>query len=131
MAAKASSTTNKYIASWTKWENWANSKNRIHTIPAAPFHLTLYIIHLSATSEAKTAADAFAASIKWVHSRAPISYGHPMFKLALQGYKRLHATPVKRKEPISSNILEKLLVSHGHPTATLTDLRTLFICLIT
>ena len=132
IAARASSTTQKYLTTWGRWENWARTRIGVEAFPADPYHLALYIAHLSTTSGAKTAADAVSACVKWVHSLAglPSPTDDCMFRLALQGYNRTHTTPITRKEPITPEILEKLLVSHGHSTATLLDLRTLFVCFI-
>ena len=47
-----------------------------------------------------------------------------------EGHKRVTAAPTLRKEPITADILLKLLGSHGHSNATLADLRTLFISFI-
>jgi hypothetical protein len=53
-----------------------------------------------------------------------------MVKSAIQGYNRVHASPTLRKEPITPDILQKLFETHGHPHASLADLRLLFVCLI-
>lgn len=129
MAAKATSTTNKYAADWRRWEAWATTKS-IQTFPVAPYHLALYIADLS-SKKAKTVADSAAAAISWAHNIAGIQSptNNPIVRSALQGFRRLHASPTVRKEPITPAILECLLENHGQ-TASLTDLRILFICFL-
>ena len=132
LSAKASSTTSKYQATWRQWVAWAESKSGVQTFPVKPFELCLYISHLSNSSGAKTAANAIVAAIKWVHNIAglPSPTDNPMVKSAVQGYNRVHASPTLRKEPITPDILQKLLDSHGHPGANLADLRLLFVCFV-
>ena len=130
-SAKAASTTKQYFRYWTKWETWATSRSGIPTFPVQPFHLALYITHLSSIGP-KSVADPTLAAVKWAHSLAGLSSptDSPMVKTALQGFKRLHSSPTVRKHPISSDILKKLMASHGHVHATLADLRILFISFI-
>ena len=132
MCARAPSTTSKYSACWKKWLLWANSKSNVPSFPVQPYHLCLYISHLSNVSGAKSSADSLIASVKWAHSLAgvPSPTDDPMVKTAVQGYNRLHASPVCRKEPITPDILFKLFASHGHANASLADLRILFICFV-
>ena len=114
MCAKAPSTTSKYSACWKKWLLWANSESNVPSFPVQPYHLCLYISHLSNVSGAKSSADSLIASVKWAHSLAgiPSPTDDPMVKTAAQGYNRLHASPVCRKEPITPDILFKLFASH-------------------
>ena len=132
MCARAPSTTSKFAACWKKWLLWANSKSNVPSFPVQPYHLCLYISHLSNVSGAKSSADSLIASVKWAHSLAgvPSPTDDPMVKTAVQGYNRLHASPVCRKEPITPDILFKLFASHGHANASLADLRILFICFV-
>ena len=128
MSAKASSTTKKYLASWRHWEEWASSKSNVTIFPVSSLHFPIYIAHLAATTGLKSVADSTTAAVKWVHSLAnlPSPTDSIMAKTALQGFKRLNATPTTRKEPITPDILEGILASHGHSEANLADLRLLF-----
>ncbi|XP_038071255.1 uncharacterized protein LOC119740121 [Patiria miniata] len=131
MSAKAESTTTKYKASWTKWETWASSKPEITKFPVNPFQFALYISHLSSTGS-KSTAELAVAAVKWVHSLAglPSPTDNSIVKMALQGFKRQNSSPTIRKDPITPDILTKLHINHGHSSATLADLRILFVCFI-
>ena len=131
MSAKATSTTKKYIASWKQWEKWASSTPEIVSFPVNPFHFALYVSHLANTG-LKTVADSAAAAVSWVHGLAGLTSPttNSLVKSSLQGFKRLNSSPTVRKEPITPVILAKILASHGHSTATLADLRVLFICFV-
>ena len=111
MSAKASSTTKKYLANWARWESWASSKIDVPVFPVDPIHFSLYIAHL-ATTGPKTIAESVAAAVKWVHSLTalPSPTDNMMVKTAMQGFK--------------------IMTSHGHPNATLADLRVLFVCFV-
>jgi hypothetical protein len=80
----------------------------------------------------KTVADSAAAAVKWVHNLAelPSPTDNNMVKLAMQGFKRKLSSPPIRKEPVTPDILLKILEAHGHPRADLADLRVLFVCFI-
>ena len=131
LQSKATSTTKQYFAAWKKWELWAVSKSGIQVFPVIPFHLSLYIAHL-VQSGLKSSAVVATSAIKYVHSLAGFQNPavDPLVTLALEGHKRVTAAPTLRKEPITADILLKLLGSHGHSNATLADLRTLFISFI-
>ncbi|XP_072018320.1 uncharacterized protein [Amphiura filiformis] len=131
MGSKAASTTKQYLAAWKKWRNWASSKTGVRIFPVNPFHFSLYISHLAQLG-AKSAADFAMAAVKFVHSLAGLSSptDNSMVVLALQGFKRVTAAPILRKQPISADILAKIFVAHGHPTASLAELRTLFVIFI-
>lgn len=131
MSATAPSTNKKYLATWARWENWASSKTGITVFPVDPYHLTLYIAQL-ATTGPKTIAESVTSAVSWVHSLAglPSPTTNPMVKTALRGFKRLNSSAPTRKEPITPDILSKILLSHGHNNATLADLRIVFICLV-
>ncbi|XP_071804731.1 uncharacterized protein [Asterias amurensis] len=125
------STNKKYTASWARWETWASSKIGMVVFPVNPYQLTLYITEL-ATTGPKSIAKSATAAIKWVHSLVglPSPTDNPMEKTAPQGFKRLHSSAAIRKEPITPNILSKLMDRHGHKNATLADLRVMFVCLV-
>ena len=131
MTAKASSTTQQYLRSWKKWEAWVLSKKGLSVFPVQPFHLSLYISHLASTGM-KSSADSATAAIKWVHSLAgfPSPTDSPMVKLALQGFKRTTSSPTLRKQPITPDILIKIMEKYGHDHASLADLRVLFVCFV-
>ena len=128
--AKAASTCKKYLAAWNRWESWS-SKTGIKTFPVEPFHFSLYISYLSIAGP-KSVTESAAAAVKWVRSIAGLSSptDNDMVKYALQGFKHKFSSPPVMKEPVTPDILSKILVAHGHPHATLADLCVLFVCYI-
>ena len=50
----------------------------------------------------------------------------PLLELA----KRLLSVPVKKKEPVSPEVIQRLVSHFGPPTASLADLRVLFLCVL-
>ncbi|XP_071483023.1 integrase/recombinase xerD homolog [Diadema antillarum] len=132
MSAKASSTTSKYKFCWARWVQWAISKPEVPTFPVQAYHLCLYLCHLSSVNGAKTSADSLVASVKWAHNLAglPSPTDDPMVKTAVQGYYRIHLSPICHKEPVTPEIPSNLLASHGHLNASLADLRILLVCFV-
>ena len=105
-------------------------KSGVQVFPVIPFHLSLYIAHL--VQSGLKSSIMTTAAMKYVHSLAGFQNPavDPLVTLALEGHKRITATPTLRKEPIAAIILLKLLGSHGHSNATLADLHTLFVSFI-
>lgn len=55
---------------------------------------------------------------------------HPLVEQVLAGAKRVLAKPTVKKEPITADILKELVTKHGGEGASLSDIRTLAICLV-
>ena len=129
MSSKTSSTPAKYQSSWRKWKNWLSTTSGVAAFPVDPFHFSLFIADLVKTGH-KSVADSVTAAVKWVHSLAALlsPTDNSMVKIALQAFKRTASSTPIRKEPITSETLLKFYAAHGHPQASLADLRILFVC---
>ena len=64
------------------------------------------------------------------HRRPTCQDDDPLVKMTIQGYRRVTASTPNRKEPVSPAIMIQLFDAHGQFSATLADLRILFICFI-
>ena len=132
LAGRASSTASKYSTSYARWRRWARDQG-LPGNPASPYHFALYLRHLMV--EAKTAAPIETAvpAIAWVHHLAgerSLSE-HPLVKNVLAGAQRLLAHYFTKKESITVAQLEQLVNSKALPMASLYDIRSVLICLLT
>ena len=77
LASRASNTVDKYSGGFVRWKTWAQL-HTIPTLPASPFHVSLYLRYLM--QDTKTVAPLKTAlySIEWIHRLAgETSIGSP------------------------------------------------------
>jgi hypothetical protein len=81
LSSRAQSTTAGYNRSFQKWKNFATHILQVPYLPADPFHVALYLQHLSETSSIAAINFTF-YSINWAHGLAEIpSPTHNIFWL--------------------------------------------------
>ena len=71
-------------------------------------------------------------AVSWVHKMAVCEdpTKHPLVEQMLAGAKRILAKPVVKKQPITTSMLSSLVAKCGGKDASLSDVRTLAICLV-
>ena len=134
--AKAPSTVLKYKSGWLRWREWALSKFGVPVIPAKPLHIALFISELAKRSSEDnigiSSIESAVYAITWGRAMAGIEacpVSHPLVKLALGGAKRMLARPVQPEEPLSVRTVQ-VIATHFASSASLSDLRFLFILLV-
>ena len=110
--SKAYNTVRKYYYGFLRWKRWALDNNipESNILPAKALHVALYLACLvQSSSTVSTVVQAF-YSINWAHTL--ISAHSPtntdLVKNVLEGAKRRLSTPIKRKDPITPDLLEKM-----------------------
>ena len=101
-------------------------------LPAHPLHLCLYLNFLTQKSASVAPVQEAVNSLSWVHALAVMEdpTKHPLVAQVVAGAKRILAGPIVKKEPITADILGALVMKFGQSDASLSDIRTLVICLI-
>jgi len=123
-SSKAYSTSFQYYRAFRKWKEFAVCKLNESSFPANPFQVALYLQHLIEQSQSSSVIDSTFYSIKWAHEMAgvPSPTDNPVVEVVRSASKRiLGTTTVNRKEPISSDLIHKI-VSHAN-LDNLVDLR--------
>ena len=133
LRVKAVSTVKKYSGAYNRWGRWASMKPEIKsTLPPLPLHICLYLSFLAQT--AKTSAPIVEAvnALSWVNQIETVenTMSHPLVIQVLAGIKRKLAYPTVKKEPITPEILSTLVSKFGQQDASLSDIRTLCVCLL-
>ena len=132
LRGKAPSTAKKYSGAFARWKRWANSKPEVCAFPASPFQFSLYLNFLVKKASSPASVDQAVYALSWVHSLAvredPTQ--HALVKQTLAGAKRILAKTTVKKEPITADILQLLVDRFGGEEASLSDIQTLAICLI-
>lgn len=110
--SKADNTLRKYYYGFMKFKRWAtdNSIPEADILPSKPFYIALYLASLvQSSATASPITDAF-YSLKWAHSI--VGANEPMenflVRTVLEGAKRKLSIPVKKKEPITPELLQKM-----------------------
>ena len=132
LSGKAPSTASKYCGAFARWKRWAQTKPDVPILPAKPLHVCLYLSFLIQKSASRAPVEEAVNSLSWVHTIAVLDdpTTHPLVAQVVAGAKRILAKPTVKKEPISADILGSLVQRFGQADASLADIRTLAICLI-
>ena len=130
LSSRANSSTRKYLAAFKRWKAWA-VEHGVSVFPAKDHQLALYLQHLAESLESKAAAEEAVNALGWVHSLAGVtSPGESKFvQSTLDGIRRRLARPVQKKEPITKEMLEKL-VEDANKNSTLANIRLATACLL-
>lgn len=107
--ARSDSTIKKYFYGFKKWDNFIKGYNFV-SIPASPIHVALYLTHLLDTGCTYSSVNTAVYSIRWAHEMSgkidPTS--NSFVKNLLDSAKRSVKMPVKKKDPVTSDMLIKL-----------------------
>ena len=132
LQSRAPSTVRKYTGAFLRWKKWATNKPGVEALPAVPIHVALYLQYL--VQKGATVAPVVEAvnALSWAHQVAVVDdpTSHPLVRSTLAGARRILARPVSKKEPVTKEMLHELVVKFGGEGATLSEVRTLTICLI-
>ena len=131
LASKASTTTDKYLGGWKRWKSFAG-QHKLQVFPVKRTDLALYIEHLSGSAVTISPIDTTIYSIRWAHnlSAIPSPTEDSFVKAVAEGCRRRLAKPKSPKEPISAQVLSKLVADKGGQDASISDFRLLFMCLV-
>lgn len=131
MRARELKTTRSYQLSFQKWKKWCQDIG-ISTLPAKEEYVCLYLIKVLQESSSPAGMDQAFYALKWAHDVAGIPNPCEMkiVKLCLEGCKRVLAKPKKKKEPITSEIIENIVLRFGSSQSNLYDLRGSLLCVL-
>lgn len=136
LKSRADSTVKSYSYAFNKWATWA-TKYDMKPIEADPYHISLYLVHLSHTCSSSAPITSAVSAISWAHRMAGSSdpTQMPLVKYTSEGLKRSLAKPIEKKEPITSAILRDIvdmqLKQFSEITiADLSSLGTVAMCLL-
>ena len=102
------------------------------TLPASDFYVSLYLIHLSKTFHSAAKVHEAIYAISWAHNLAglPDPCQSQLLKSVKDGALKMTSKPVVKKDPITPDILQNLVLKYGQATSNLYDLRITCMCLL-
>lgn len=118
---RAPQTLAAYRREWLTFEAWC----RLHTIsplPATPGALALYIAHLG-TSRLPSGVSVAIAAIAWAHriARVPSPHRDPRVLDQIEALRREKGTRPKRKDPLTVDLLKRVLAAMGNDLEAVRD----------
>ena len=115
---KAPATIWQYSGAFCRWKKWASSKH-FDVFPASPLFISLYLNFLIQKSSTVAPVEQAIHALSWVHSIAVVDdpTRHPLVGHVVAGAKRILAKVVCKKEPITPEILQKLVSKFGRITS--------------
>lgn len=99
-------TTKKYFNVFNRWKQFS-SLHGLSCLPAQPIHITLYLTHLVDKKSSSSVIDSVVYSLKWVHSLFGFvdPTDNTFVKNLQSSAKRLNSKPVRKKDPVSTEML--------------------------
>lgn len=132
LKSKAFNTTKKYERGFNRWTKWASQFKEIAIFPASSLYVSLFFLSLIQESVSCSIIDEVHYGLKWFHDLAgqldPCN--SPVVIQLLESAKRILSVPVKKKEPVTPEVIQRLVAHYGSASASLADLRLLTLCVL-
>ena len=125
LCSRANSSSRKYLGAFKRWKAWPLE----HGLSEHQF--ALYLQRLAEALESKAAAAEAVNAVGLVHSLAGLtSPAESRFvQSTLDGIRRMLARPVQKKEPVTKEMLDKI-VADADKHCTLSNIRLATACLL-
>ena len=131
MKSKADSTVKRYIKEIVKFSRWCNLSSIQLTPPFSVSIVIAYLHKVYVSSKSYAALSLTHGALKWFHSFIPGIISNPLDAAichnSLEAAKRSKPV-VSKKEPISDDIIKKIIDKYAGPSANLKDLRLACMC---
>lgn len=120
----AVSTVSSYAGAANRWIDWCKCYS-FPPLQSNPTAVALYLTSLSDRGLSRSSILGAAYGIAWLHKKlgCPNPVDDPLVSQTLAGFKRLLAGPSRKKQPIESHHVRALILSYGHPRASLPNLQ--------
>ena len=133
MESKSANTVQNYYYGFLRWKKWAlsNGISSEFILPAKPIHVALYLACLVQQSASPSPINQAFYSIRWAHNiTSTISpTDSSLVKNILEGAKRRLSIPIKKKEPITPDLLSNMY-DNMFRDKNLFNQRTICACLL-
>ena len=128
---RAESTVTKYQRAYYRWRQWAIARRHV-PLPAQLLQLCSYLQSVGSSSGSKSAVEEAVNVVSWAHTIAWLESPtrHPTVVSIMEAYRRVLAAPKNKKEPVTAEDLRKMVRLSAGLKASLADVRTIAICLI-
>jgi integrase len=130
--ARAQSTNVKYKNAWLCWKKWEKENVGCNEFPVSPLLFCLYLRDKVESCKSSAPIESAVYGVRWAHMVAGVCSPTDdiMVKQMLEACKRLLGKPVVGKQPLGIDVIVKVAEHFFTPRASLSNLRTCFICVI-
>jgi len=132
--SRAPSTVSQYSYAFSKWKTWCLDHSQM-SMPADPYIIALYLTHIGNTTNTPSPINSAIAALSWAHRLANYDCDPTKSHIVsnvIDGLRRSLSKPTQKKEPITADIIGKLVSLHGadKSVTNLMNIRTLAMILI-
>ena len=133
-SSREKSTITVYNYAFKRFKTWAQHFIELTYLPASSKSIALYIMNLLQSSKSHVVIKQALCSISWFHRMSGLvdNTKSDIVLIVAEGAKRLSAEPIKKKEPMSPDILMALRNSCLRPDGSmnLLDQRNITFCIL-
>ncbi|CAG2194665.1 unnamed protein product [Mytilus edulis] len=129
--ARAKSTVDKYSGGFKRFAKWTEKYREITCIlPCKEIYVGLYLQNLIESANHFSLIESAFYSIRWAHNLAGVKNpcDSDLISSIVESARRTLSRPIKKKEPVTPDIMIKLFARYNTSNSTLKDLRLLTIC---
>ena len=128
--SRSDNTKKRYEVGFNNWFKWTAKFPEVSAFPAISSHFALYMVNLIQENSSLSVIESSFYAIKWYHKRAGLENPTESFLCVniLEAAKRLCKKPAQRKEPITTESIQKVYTLIGRDTVL--DLRNYVIILL-
>ncbi|XP_076105607.1 uncharacterized protein LOC143073733 [Mytilus galloprovincialis] len=131
--SKSNNTVQNYYYGFLRWKKWAlsNGISSEFILPAKPIHVAIYLACLVQQNRTPSPINQAFYSIRWAHSIISVisPTDSDLVKNILEGAKRRLSVPIKKKEPITPDMLSQMF-DRLYCENNLYNQRTISACLL-
>ena len=130
--SRSDNTKKRYEVGFNNWFKWTTKFPEVSAFPAISSHFALYMVNLIQENSSLSVIESSFYAIKWYHKSAGLEDPTESFLCVniLEAAKRLCKEPAQRKEPITTESIQKVYTLIGRDTANLLDLRNYVIIVL-
>lgn len=130
--SKSVNTRKKYERGFGAWRTWACKFSEIQVFPANSLHIALFVTSMIQSGTSCAILNEVHYGLKWFHELGGLSdpCRCPLVENAFEAGRKILSTRVKKREPVTPEIMCSLFDKLGSASANLAELRVLAICVI-
>ncbi|KXJ18668.1 hypothetical protein AC249_AIPGENE25539 [Exaiptasia diaphana] len=130
LRSRATSTTKRYLAEIKKFFEWCRT-NRIQTrLPYESSITAIYIGHVAKRVKCSQSVVLTFSALKWLHSFIPSTnpLDSELCRNIVEAAKRDKGKPIPKKNPVTNDMIKKIIDKHANENCSLKDLRIATMC---
>ena len=119
-----------YLSAYQKWRAWAANYNEVTHLPADPWYVAIYLLHLTQISKTPSPVANAYYGIRWPHKSAglPDPTSSELPTMIEESASRIKDHGANQKEPVMVEMLSKIVDKFTNDKSCISDLRLAAMC---